>query len=559
VRGNDVSYIPLPIGEAGQHTFWTVDAPLACRGDFVAEKFPGICVIGGGMCGSATALKLVREGIPVTLIDRGSPIGTKNISGGILWGRDLEEVLPRFWEDMPYERSITSKRISLLTDKSGFTIEYKNTEWRRPPYAGFSVLRARVDKWLASKIPELAAEHNVPDVNVIEGVLVEGFTYDDKGHVDGILQGGEEMKFDAYMLCDGANSRLLDETPLVSKEQSALKKGSRKYKMAHQEWGAKVIIQLDEKTVEDRFNLMPGDGVANEMVLGFLPKGIRAGGFMYSNKDTISLGIMLAMESAWRREFYFRDALDQYVRHPYIQPFVLGGLEVEYSTHWAPIGGINWMPKLYDDRLLVGGDTAQMLLATGLNIEGMNYAIKSGLLAGQTFADAWKGGKNFSAAALAAYERRLWNSYVLQDLAQFRNIDHITGNARLFYEYPRLIESIFTKIVWPTGQPKKTFGENIGLTVLNSGIAPQLIGDGAKAALSELIPAAISRAPFVGPLLTKVLVERHKQKALRHLYHEMQKDEAERAMRAVEDKAEPAPPAVPGGHAHAAEAGGGHA
>lgn len=522
------------------------------------EKMPGIAVIGGGMCGAAAALKLVREGIPVTLIDRGSPIGSKNISGGILWGRDLEEVIPRFWEEMPFERPITTKRISLLTDKSGFTVEYKNTDWRKPPYAGFAVLRAKVDKWLASKVTQIAEEQNVPDVNVLEGVLVEGFSHDAKGHVTGIIQGGDELQFDAYLLSDGANSRLLDDTPLVSEEQRALKKGSRKFKMAQMEWGAKVIIQLDEKTVEDRFNLMPGDGVANEMVLGFLPKGIRAGGFMYSNKDTISLGVMLAMESAWRRDFFFRDAMDMYIRHPFIQPFVKGGQEVEYATHWAPIGGINWMPKLYDDRLLCGGDTAQMLLATGLNIEGMNYAIKSGILAGATFADCWRAGKNFSAPALAAYERRLWNSYVLQDLAQFRNIDQITGNSRLFYEYPRLIESIFSKIVWPTGMPKKTFGENIGLTVLNSGLAPQLMGDGARAALSELIPAMIARAPFVGPVLTKALVNRRKQKALRRLYVEMKADEAERAMRAIEDQA-PAPAAGHGAPAHAADAGGGHA
>lgn len=509
------------------------------------------------MCGIAAALKLVREGIPVTLIERGSPVGSKNISGGILWGRDLEEVLPRFWEEMPFERTITSKRISFLTDKSGFTVEFKNTEWRQPPYAGFAVLRARVDQWLASKITQIAEEQNVPDVSVIEGVLVEGFTYDADGHVKGIIQGGEALEFDAYLLCDGANSRLLDQTPLVTPEQRELKKGYRKYKMACQSWGAKLIIQLDEKTVEDRFNLMPGDGVANEMVLGFLPKGIQAGGFMYANKDTVSLGVILQMHSAWRREFYFRDAMDQFARHPYIMPFIRGGEEVEYATHWVPEGGVNWMPKLYDDRLLVGGDTAQMVFASGLNLEGMNYAIKSGLLAGATFADAWKAGKNFSAPALAAYERRLWNSFVLQDLAQFRNIGQITGNPRLFYEYPRLIESIFSKIVWPTGMPKKTYGETIGFTVLGSGLAPLLVADGAKAALSEMIPAAIARTPFLGPILTQELVARRRKRVLRRLYNEMKKDEMQRKMADLED-ASGRSPATAAAHAHGAEAGGGH-
>jgi len=526
----------------------------------MAEKLPGVCIIGAGMCGNAAALKLVREGIPVTLIDRGSPIGSKNVSGGILWGRELEEVLPRFWEEMPYERPITSKRISFLTDKSGFTIEFKNTDWRQAPFAGFAILRARVDKWLAGKVKQLAEETGMQDqVNVIEGVLVEGFTYDNptkRTGIKGIIQGGEELQFDAFLLCDGANSRLLDQTPLVSKEQRALKKGFRKYKIASQSWGAKLIIQLDEKTIEDRFNLGPGDGVANEMVLGFLPKPIMAGGFMYSNKDTVSLGVVLQMHSAWRQDFYFRDAMDAYARHPYILPFIRGGQELEYSSHWIPEGGINWMPRLYDDRILVGGDTAQMVLATGLNLEGMNYAIKSGLLAGATFADAWKGGRNFSAGALEAYERRLWNSFVLQDLAQFRNINMITGNPRLFYEYPRLIEQVFSKIVWPTGQAKQTYGETIGLTMLRSGLAPLLAADGAKAMLSELVPASIARVPFLGPLLTKGLVERRRTKMLRKLYYEMLKEEAKRAYREEQAEEQPAPSAA--AHSHAVEAGGAH-
>ncbi len=528
----------------------------------MGEKMPGICIIGAGMCGNAAALKLVQEGVPVTLIDRGSPIGSKNISGGILWGRDLEEVLPRFWEEMPYERPITTKRISLLTEKTGFTVEHKNTEWRQPPYAGFSVLRARVDKWMSDQVTRVAQERSMDDqVNVIEGVLVEGFTYDENGSVKGILQGGEELEFDAYLLCDGANSRLLDKTPLVTDVQRALGKGYRKYKMVSQEWGAKVIIKLDEKTVEDRFNLMQGDGVAHEMVLGFMPRGVQAGGFMYSNRDTISLGVMVRMESAWGKKFYMRDAMDAYVRHPVIQPYVRGGEEVEYATHWAPIGGINWMPDLYHDRLLVGGDTAQMLLATGLNIEGMNFAIKAGLLAGATYADAWKSGRNFSARALEAYERRLWNSYVLQDLAQFRNIDHITTNPRLFNEYPKLIASIFDKIVWPTGLPRQTFGETIGFSVLRSGMAPQLIGDGAKAAISELVPAMIARVPVLGPILTKELVTRRRNRTLRKLYRQMEADdkirEIQEALRKAKEEAGEgqAPPAA----AHGSDSGGAHA
>lgn len=528
----------------------------------MAEKMPGVCVIGAGMCGNAAALKLVQEGVPVTLIDRGSPIGSKNISGGVLWGRDLEEVLPRFWEEMPYERSITSKRISFLTEKSGFTVEYKNAEWRQAPFAGFSVLRAKVDKWLSDQVTVLAEQRSMADqVNVIEGVLVEGFSYDEHKNVKGIIQGGEELEFDAFLLCDGANSRLLDKTPLVSDEQRALGRGYRKYKMAVQSWGAKVIIQLDEKTVEDRFNLMPGDGVANEMSLGFLPKGIMSGGFMYSNRDTVSLGIVLQMHSAWDKKVFFRDIMDAYIRHPYIQGYVKGGEEVEYATHWVPEGGLNWMPDLYGERLLVGGDTAQMVFASGLNLEGMNYAVKSGLLAGATFADAWKSGKNFSKAAMEAYERRLWNSFVLQDLAQFRDITKITGNSRIFNEYPQLIDTIFKGLVWPTGLPKKTYGETMMLSVLRSGVLPNLIGDGAQAAMADMIPAMIARMPIVGPILTKELVSRRRNRTLRKLYREMEREDRIREIHEAADRMrrEAEGPAKPAAAAAGGDKGGAHA
>jgi electron transfer flavoprotein-quinone oxidoreductase len=283
-----------------------------------------------------------------------------------------------------------------------------------------------------------------------------------------------------------------------------------------------------------------------------------AGGFMYSNKDTVSLGIVLQMHSAWDKKVFFRDVMDMYVRHPYIQPFVRGGEEVEYSTHWVPEGGINWMPKLYEDRILCGGDTAQMVLASGLNLEGMNYAIKSGLLAGATFADAWKAGKNFSAAALEAYERRLWNSFVLQDLAQFRDITKITGNARIFNQYPKLIDTIFKGIVWPTGLPKKTYGETIMFSVLRSGIAPNLIADGAQAALAEMVPAMIARMPVFGPTITKGLVERRRSRTLRKMYNEMVREEQIRKLREQEaEAAGEAPAPAPGSHGH--EGGGAHA
>ena len=49
-------------------------------------------VVGGGTTGGAAALRLAQQGMSVLLVDRGEPIGSKNLSGGVLWGNDLGKI-----------------------------------------------------------------------------------------------------------------------------------------------------------------------------------------------------------------------------------------------------------------------------------------------------------------------------------------------------------------------------------------------------------------------------------------------------------------------------------
>ena len=72
------------------------------------------------------------------------------------------------------------------------------------------------------------------------------------------------------------------------------------------------------------------------------------------------------------------------------------------------------MPDLAADGLLVAGDAAGLSLAAGIWLEGVNFAIGSGLAAGQTAAAAIASG-DVSAEGLAAYRRSLEGNFVLQD------------------------------------------------------------------------------------------------------------------------------------------------
>ena len=58
------------------------------------EKFDAI-VVGGGLAGSAAALTMARAGLDVMMVERGKFCGSKNSSGGRLYGHSLEKLIPK--------------------------------------------------------------------------------------------------------------------------------------------------------------------------------------------------------------------------------------------------------------------------------------------------------------------------------------------------------------------------------------------------------------------------------------------------------------------------------
>jgi len=55
---------------------------------------------------------LARAGVNVALVERGPFPGSKNMYGGVVYGRILDTLIPRWWEEVPVERWITRRFIS---------------------------------------------------------------------------------------------------------------------------------------------------------------------------------------------------------------------------------------------------------------------------------------------------------------------------------------------------------------------------------------------------------------------------------------------------------------
>ena len=153
--------------------------------------------------------------------------------------------------------------------------------------------------------------------------------------------------------------------------------------------------------IEDRWHLNPGEGAA-QFFMGECTRGMMGGGFLYTNKESISLGMVVGMEDMRRR----RDGteswqlLDEFKELPQIRPLVAGGTVAEYSAHAVPEGGISQVPKLAGDGYLVAGDTAGLSLNALVTVRGMDFAIASGYFAAEAVKKA-KAAGDFSAAGLA--------------------------------------------------------------------------------------------------------------------------------------------------------------
>ncbi|MFW9996085.1 MAG: FAD-dependent oxidoreductase [Candidatus Odinarchaeota archaeon] len=402
------------------------------------EEFDAI-VVGAGPSGCSTAIRLVQQNpsLNVALIDRGKPVGSKNTSGGILWGQSLSEIIPGWWKAAPIERRIVQKRTGFLTRKDAFVLELSFPEWAEDPPNAVSILFAKFVNWLANEAEKLG-------VNVFEGITVEDLSKDSAGKFNGIIQAGEEFQTDAVVIAEGANSRL------------TLSSGLRKeMKKKYYALGVKDVLHLPEEVINERFNLDSNTGVASEYVVSnpAFSEGLRSGGFLYTNQDTLSVGVVPQIDTMNDPDYPPYRILEAFEKHPYIHKLVEGSKLVEYSARWIPEGGIHMLPKLYDDRVLVVGDAAGFTFSNGIVLQGINYAISSGIMAADTIVHAHER-NDFSRKSMSLYEKKLKQSYVLKDLKKFRNIHKILRNTRIFEQYPELITGLFKDMLTETGEPK---------------------------------------------------------------------------------------------------------
>ncbi len=402
-------------------------------GTYMAEDRFDAIVVGAGLAGCVAAYQIAKAGLSVLVIERGNYAGSKNMTGGRIYTHSLEKVFPGFAAEAPLERKITREKISLMTSDSNFTVDFTSEELGVQGRTAYSVLPAVFDQWLAEKAEEAGAE-------MIYGIRVDDLIVRD-GRVAGVIAGDDELEAEITILADGVNSLLAQKLGFMSEPPA--------HQMAV---GVKELLQLSPGVIEDRFQCNPGEGVA-WLFAGDSTHGHAGGGFLYTNHDTVSLGLVATLSDLVKASTPVYQMLEDFKAHPAVRPLVKGGTLVEYSGHLVPEGGYAMVPKLYGDGVLVTGDAGMLCVNLGYVVRGMDFAVSSGDLAAQTVIEARKANDS-SEAMLKTYKDKLADSYVLKDLKTFSKFPQfMEGTTRIYNQYPEMLKKMMLELFVITGQP----------------------------------------------------------------------------------------------------------
>lgn len=397
-----------------------------------------VAIVGAGPAGISAACVLADAGIKTIVLERGEYPGAKNMSGGVLYGYDLAQILPNYLErKCPIERNIIETRIWYLTKEGGYSIGYRDTIFNTDrKYNSFTVTRAKFDRWYAEQAQKKGAM-------IVPATTVVGLLRNTKGQVTGVVTSREdgEIKAKVTLMADGINSPLAASTGFRAEskpEEVAL--------------AVKEIIELPAEVVEQRFGVSNRNGITTE-IMGEVTEGMDGVAVLYTNYSSLSLSIGANLADLTAAKIKPYELIESFKQHPMIAPLIADGKPKEYMAHWLAEGGYDAMPNLCGDGYIIAGDSAMMFNA--LHREGNNLAMASGKIAAETIIEALKR-DDCSRSSLAGYHKRLSASFVIPDLKKYRRFGKfLHTRTEVFNHLPRLAASAAREMITVNGISKK--------------------------------------------------------------------------------------------------------
>ena len=402
----------------------------------IEERFDAI-VIGAGMAGNAAAHTMASRGLKVLQLERGEYPGSKNVQGAILYADMVEKIIPNFREEAPLERHLVEQRFWMMTDRSHTGIQYRSDNFNEEKPNRYTIIRSQFDRWFSREVQAQGAI-------VITETTVTELVNDAYGKVIGVRtdRRGGTIFADVVVIAEGVNGLLGTRAGL-----RALPKPE------HVALAVKEMHFLPRETIDARFNLQGDEGVVIEAA-GAISKGMTGMGFVYTNKESISVGMGCLVSDFAENSDTPNGLLESFKAHPSIKPLLEGSEVKEYAAHLIPEGGYNTIPELFGDGWVVVGDAAQ--LNNAIHREGSNLALTSGRLAAEAIFQVKSRRDPMTKQNLALYKKYLDDSFVMKDLKKYKDMPALlhAQSQNYFLTYPTLVSKAMENFLRVDGTPK---------------------------------------------------------------------------------------------------------
>jgi len=375
-----------------------------------------VLIIGGGPSGLATAIHLADinkqkgQNKRILLVEKGRAIGSHILSGAVIKPAVFRELLPEIkFEEIPFNAKVTNDKTVFLFENSSITLPF------HVPYmnniGNYTASLGEICRFLATKAEERGVEiytgFAVDEIIYKEGKVAGAKTkdtgIDHHGNKLENFQAGSIVEAKITIFAEGTRGSLAKM--LINKFDLAKDRNEQVYSL-----GCKELWTVPEG------NIAPGQ-VYHTM--GYpLDNDEFGGGFIYGlNDNKVAVGLVVGLDYK-DPSFDTHDAFQVWKTHPLVAKILKGGRFLEYGAKTLPEGGYYSIPKLYVDNALIVGDSAGFLAMPAL--KGIHLAIKSGMLAAETAAEALLK-EDTSKHFLQLYEELIKKSSIIDELYPVRN------------------------------------------------------------------------------------------------------------------------------------------